>query len=141
VVAQDILRVSDILQLQAMKAIYCETVDACVAADGTAARRFGELFSEDVNVDYGVMRLSGRSAVVEFLVATIAGTNEYLWHSIGTPRVEVSGDTAQGLWTVMARMKRKGGTTFETLYGRYEDEFRRTPQGWRFSSVRFVQEK
>jgi hypothetical protein len=61
---RDIRRVNDILHLQAMKATYCETVDACTQDGGKAA----------------------------------------------------------------------------ALYGRYLDEFRRTQQGWRISSVRFIQE-
>jgi hypothetical protein len=137
---QDILRVKDILHLQAMKAIYCETVDACTADDGTAAARLAELLTEDVHADYGMGPLHGRNAVIEFLVSAIAANNDSLWHSIHTPRIDVSGDTATGRWTLMVRMKRRHSTVFEALYGRYLDEFRRTQQGWRISCVRFIQE-
>jgi ketosteroid isomerase-like protein len=136
----EIRRCGEILQLQAIKAIYCETVDACVRDGGKAAERLRELFTEDVQLDYGMIELNGRNAAIEFLVGTVAATNEALWHSLHTPRVDVTGDTAVGDWTVIARMKRKGSTTSETLFGRYRDEFRRTPQGWRISSVRFLQE-
>ena len=84
--------------------------------------------------------LNGRKAVIEFLVGTIVATNESLWHSIHSPRIDVTGDTATGHWTLMVRMKRKQSTVFDTLYGRYLDEFRRTQRGWRISSVRFIQE-
>jgi hypothetical protein len=77
---QGIMKLSDIVALQSMKATYCETVDDC------------------------------------------------------------AGDAAVGRWTIMARLKRRGSTVPDTLYGRYQDEFRRTPQGWRISSVRFIQE-
>ena len=40
---QGISRVNDILHLQAMKATYCEIVDAC-AQDGGKAARLAELF-------------------------------------------------------------------------------------------------
>jgi hypothetical protein len=69
---QQIRRVNDILHLQAMKATYCDAVDACTKDGDHAAVRLAELF--------------------------------------------------------------------DALYGRYLDEFRRTQQGWRISSVRFIQE-
>ena len=137
---QGITRVNDILHLQAMKATYCETVDACTRDGAKAAARLAELFTEDVQADYGMGPLNGRKAVIEFLVGTIVATNESLWHSIHSPRIDVTGDTATGHWTLMVRMKRKQSTVFDTLYGRYLDEFRRTQQGWRISSVRFIQE-
>ncbi len=84
--------------------------------------------------------LEGRKAVIAFLVDAIITTNDSLWHSLSTPRIEVNDDTATGHWTVMVRMKHKGSEAVEILYGRYVDEFRRTPAGWRISSVRFIQE-
>lgn len=84
-----------VLQLQALKATHCETVDACVKEGAAAAARFGELFTEDVRADHGMGPLIGRNAV--------------------TP-------------------------TSDALFGRYLDDFRRTPKGWRMSSVRFIQE-
>jgi hypothetical protein len=93
----EISRLSDLLQLQALKAAYCETVDACVKAGAAATARFGELFTEDVRADYGMGPL-------------------------------------------IVRMRRKGSATSDELFGRYLDEFRRTPNGWRISSVRFIQE-
>ena len=135
----EIMRVSDILALQSMKATYCEVVDECVRNGNKSAERLSELFTEDVQADYGMGPLNGRSAVVEFLGA-ISATNDALWHSIHTPRINVTGDTAVGAWTLMVRTKHKGSATFDALFGRYLDEFRRTPQGWRISSIRFLQE-
>jgi hypothetical protein len=79
----EISRLSDLLQLQALTAAHCETVDACVKAGAAATARFGDLFTEDVRAD---------------------------------------------------------SATSDELFGRYRDEFRRTPNGWRISSVRFTQE-
>jgi ketosteroid isomerase-like protein len=137
---KQITRVNDILHLQAMKATYCDAVDACTKDGDKAAARLAELLTEDVHADYGMGPLNGRQAVIEFLVGTIVATNDSLWHSIHTPRIDVSGDAATGQWTLMVRTRQKKSTTFDTLYGRYLDEFRRTQQGWRISSVRFIQE-
>ena len=135
----EIMRVSDILALQSVKATYCEVVDECVRNGNPSVERLSGLFTEDVQADYGMGPLNGRSAVVEFLGA-ISATNDGLWHSVHTPRIHVTGDTAVGAWTLMVRTKQKGSATFDALFGRYLDEFRRTPQGWRISSVRFLQE-
>jgi hypothetical protein len=133
-------RISDILQLQAVKAAYCEAVDSCVTDPGGARRRLADLFAEDIVADYGVAALHGRVAVTEFLISAIAGNNAALWHALHTPRIEVDGDSAEAHWTVMAMTRPKGAAEFVTLIGRYADRFRRTPQGWRISSVRFIRQ-
>jgi len=135
-----ISRLCDILQLQQVKATYCETVDECARNVDKAAASFGELFTEDAQADYGMGPLQGRSALIDFLVNVIAASNDSLWHSLHTPRIDVTGDTAVGHWTVLARLKRKGASTAEMLCGRYLDEFRRTGQGWQISSVHFMRE-
>ena len=65
----EIMRVSDILALQSVKATYCEVVDECVRNGSKSAERSSEIFTEDVQADYGMGSLNGRSAVVEFLRA------------------------------------------------------------------------
>jgi hypothetical protein len=137
---QEIRRLSDSLQLQAIKATYCETVDICMRDRALAATRLAEIFTADVQADYGMGVLAGREAVLGFLLDAIFAGTETLWHSIHTPHLDVSGDKATAQWTVLVRMRRKGGAASEVLYGRYIDEFRRTPQGWLISSIRFIQE-
>jgi ketosteroid isomerase-like protein len=131
---------NDALQLQVIKATYCETVDACFTDTGKATARLAELFTEDVRGDYGMGPLNGCNAVIAFLIDAIVATNESLWHSLHTPLIQVNGDTATGHWTVMVRSKHKGAATPDMIYGRYLDEFRRTSRGWRISAIRFIQE-
>jgi ketosteroid isomerase-like protein len=133
-------QLADSLQVQAIKADYCETVDICIQHRDQAATRLGELFTDDVRADYGLGPLSGREAVIAFLLDAIVSNNESLWHSIHTPHIDVSGDTARAQWTVMVRMRHKGAGASDVLYGRYVDELRRTPRGWLISSIRFIQE-
>jgi hypothetical protein len=130
----------DVMQLQTLKATYCDIVDACAKDGDRAAECLAGILTEDIQADYGMGPLSGRNAVISFLVRSIVANNESLWHSIHTPRIEVSGDSATAQWTLLVRMKQKGSTTFDTLYGRYFDEFRRTAEGWRISRIRFIQE-
>jgi hypothetical protein len=132
--------VRDVIELQAMKALYCEIADGSVKDTPKAARQFRELFALELSADYGLGLLKGCDAVIDFLVTAIASTNDSLWHSIHSPQIHVNGDTAAGRWTVMVRMRPKGSTTTNVLIGRYQDEFRRTSEGWKFSSIRFVAE-
>jgi hypothetical protein len=134
--------VRDIMQLQAVKALYCEIVDSITSDAAGAAARLRELFAADVKADYGMgmSLLQGCDAVADFLLTAIGASNQALWHSIHSPRIEVHGDSAVGRWTVLVRLKVKGAATTTMLFGRYVDEFRRTPAGWRLSFIRFIQQ-
>jgi len=63
-------KLSDILALQALQAAYCETVDECATDPAGATARFNEILSADVRADYGMSLLTGRVAVIAFLVGT-----------------------------------------------------------------------
>jgi hypothetical protein len=135
-----IRRLSDCLEVQRTKAIYCETVDICIQDREQAAARLGTIFAPEVRADYGQGVLNGRQAVIGFLIEAIVSNNESLWHSLHTPRIDVSGDIARAQWTVMVRMRHRGASESEMIYGRYIDELRRAPAGWLISSIRFIQE-
>jgi ketosteroid isomerase-like protein len=134
--------VHDILQLQALKALYCETIDSITRDAAAASVRLRQLFVPDVKADYGMGMsvLEGRDAVADFLLKAIGASNEALWHSIHTPRIEVKGDRAVGRWTILVRMKAKGAAQAAMLFGRYVDEFQRTSTGWKVSFVHFLPE-
>ena len=80
----------------------------------------------------------GADALGGFLCTAIAGNSEWVLHMIHTPLIEVAGETATGDWTVMAHLKRREGGRVDVVMGRYSDEFRRTPEGWRISRVTFT---
>ena len=130
----------DVIQLQALKALYCEAVDGCVTDALGSASRLREVFTEDATADYGAEILEGRHAIIDFLIVTLSTTSDAAWHAIHSPRIDVEGDAAIGRWTVMARRRAKGSTHVDTIVGRYVDDFRRTPQGWRIRHVCFRRE-
>jgi SnoaL-like domain len=130
----------DVIQLQSLKAIYCEAVDSCVKDGALAAARLKDVFTDDATGDYGAEVLQGRDAIVVFLVHTLSSGSDSIWHAIHSPRIEIDGDTGVGRWTIMARKRAKGSTDIETIIGRYVDDFRRTADGWRISCVRFRRE-
>ena len=66
----------------------------------------------------------------------VGGGSEWMIHMLGSPRIEVSGDTASGDWTVAVHSKTRGGEAMQVV-GRYADRFTRTADGWRISHIKF----
>jgi hypothetical protein len=50
------------------------------------------------------------------------------------PLIEIDGDQARGEWHAMIATTTAEGQAFWT-FGRYLNEYRRTPQGWRYTSM------
>ena len=132
--------VQDILAIQAVKAFYCESVDSAGKDSANASLKLTDMFAEDVKSNYGIGVLEGREAVINFLVNMVGAGTEWSLHAIHSPRVEVNGDTAVGHWTAITRSRRKGADTISVSVGRYRDEFRRTRDGWCFTSIHFIRE-
>ncbi len=133
-------KADDIVEIQALKARYCVAVDALTDDAAEARRVFGDIFLPEVIGDYGVgAPLDGIDAMTAFLCEAIASNSEWRLHMIHTPLVEVTGDAARGDWTLSVHVKRPDGPV-DLLIGRYSDQFRRTPQGWRIARVRFLRQ-
>ena len=54
----------------------------------------------------------------------------FAFHTISNPKIQVDGDTATGEWHLMMRGTDANGQEFWSA-GIYQDEFVRTPEGWR----------
>jgi hypothetical protein len=131
----DLQRVIDVLEIQRMKAAYCEIVDRSVA-DPSLTSGLEALLAEDCTSEYGFGSIAGRDQIIRFGAESAASVDMF-WHAVATPRIEVEGDRALASWTVMARSRRKGAAEPATVYGRYVDTLRRTPAGWRFTAMNF----
>jgi len=59
-----------------------------------------------------------------------------VFHHTSSARIEVEGDEARGRWHVMVPMIEKGVS--KLLIGIYDDRFVRTPEGWKFTEIRFT---
>ena len=132
--------VADNLAIQKVMARYCEVVDAAVHKGRDSAAEMVSIFSSDARADYGNGVIDGQKAVIDFLVDGVCATRDWLWHAIHTPNVDIDGDSATGSWTIVAMMKEKGQTSIGSVVGRYINEFVRTDDGWRISSMRWVAE-
>jgi hypothetical protein len=131
----DVQTLLDILEIQRMKARYCEIVDRSVD-DPSLVAGLTELFAEDITSDYGFGTVSGREAILRFAAESSASVDLF-WHGVSSPQVVVDGDAARASWTVTARSRRKGEATVNTVFGRYVDTLVRTPAGWRFTAMNF----
>ena len=128
--------VSDGIEIQNLKARYCEIVDGGARDPDGVPGLLAGLFAEDAVGDYGTGPLEGREAIIDFLMNQICTPLDWLFHALHTPRIEIDGDRATGHWTVIAHSRAVGSDSIETQIGRYQDSFRRTSDGWRFASIR-----
>jgi SnoaL-like domain len=128
----------DALAIANLKAAYCAAgdlfaTDVPAASAGTLATLL-----PDAVCDYGFTVFEGAEALVAFMAGTVAGNSEWMIHMLGSPRIVVNADTATGDWTIAVHAKRKGAEVPDLIVGRYSDEFRRMPDGWRISRLKFT---
>jgi hypothetical protein len=131
--ANTVQRVADILDIQALKALYYEILDS-VRLDRTKADlRLREILTEDVKLDHGAAgQITGKDNVVNHLM-DVCCKPEWLMHTLHTPRVEVTGDAATGYWTTAGQARFHGSKALATSASRARADFRRTSQGWRIT--------
>lgn len=125
--------------IQNLKARYCAATDLSAGDPAQALALLTDMFLPDAVGDYGSGPLVGREAVLGFLCTVIAANSEWLIHMLHSPIIECDGETAQGDWTVMVHLKRRGGEAVDVVIGRYSDRFRLTPDGWKIERVGFRQ--
>jgi hypothetical protein len=122
-----------------LKARYCKIADDS-AQDAEAARAaFPSVFTPDFQGDFGMATFDGPEAMTDFLCTVITAGSEWMVHMLGSPSITVDGDSATGDWTVLVWSKRREGGEPLRVIGRYSDEFRRTPEGWRIARITFRQ--
>lgn len=127
-------RLEDIHEIETLKARYAHYAN--VGEGSGDVEKFVALFTEDGVWDLRGKVLRGRAEIAAHL--THVGTLGYVGlHFALNPRLEVEGDRARGLWDLAFPVIPPGATTPITVCGYYEDQLWRTPQGWRFTSVKY----
>lgn len=103
-----------------------------LAADGDDLQGVGDSFTQDASfASSGVINAQGRAAVVDF----IRMSREHMGLTVHTPHYGLytfaDDDRAEGLVGAHLELVLAG----EPLFGavRYQDEYRRTDEGWRIS--------
>jgi ketosteroid isomerase-like protein len=98
------------------------------------------LFTDDATVDYGPDRpvLVGREQIEERVARGLREVFAATSHHISNVRVHVDGDIAKGVAYLYAWHRYHSGEPDGHLWAQYHDEFRRTADGWRISSLRLL---
>jgi hypothetical protein len=127
------------LEIANLKALYCKSADACADDPEGGRKAFDAIFTGDVTADYGYGLLTGLGEITEFLCTAIAGNSLWMIHMLTSPSTAVEGDSASAEWAVQVNSKRRDTGAIDIVVGRYADEFRRTPEGWRIAKIVFRQ--
>ncbi|MDP3676691.1 MAG: nuclear transport factor 2 family protein [Novosphingobium sp.] len=127
---------SDALEIANLKARYCAAGDSAPHDAEGAATALRACLVPDATADYGFTQFDDPEKLIAFMTTAVGGGSEWMIHMLGSPRIEVAGDTATGDWTVAVHAKRKDGETM-LIVGRYSDCFARTANGWLISHIKF----
>lgn len=133
---QRLRRLEDIEEIKKLKARYCAACDG--GWDGRASHdteKIVALFAEDGVWEGGVYgRREGRDGIREFYQHN--PEVPFAFHLLTNPIIEVDGDRATGNWHLMISMTQADRKSL-LIAGVFEDEYVRTPEGWRIKRSRF----
>jgi len=122
---------SDIDEINALAARYS---DAVARLDGVAA---AAVYAEDgVLKGFDYPEVTGRAVIAKALTNVLRPL-EFLSQQCTGGMITVDGDTALARWNVQEWNQVRGETKLSCCFGIYEDELKRTEEGWRFSRRRF----
>jgi len=131
-------RLHQLEDLEAIRALKARYLACCDAKDPAGMRA---CFADGpVRIDYGAVGTFDRAdPLVE--VFRQVGCHDYMveMHHGSNPRIEfTSPDHARGRWSLHYQLINTRENTLTQLGGGYEDEYRKTPQGWKITATKFV---
>jgi hypothetical protein len=124
-------QLADLEEIRALKVRYCHLSDRGFTGAGDDPERVAELFTEDG--DWGDCH--GRDAI-RALFEGFRTALPFAFHVALNPEIELDGERARGRWRGMIDLTAADGRSSRVL-GIYNDDLRRTEQGWRFSRISF----
>jgi hypothetical protein len=136
----------DLEQIKALKTRYGALVDDLCDTGEAGARRLGEqIFLEDATVDFTTLSgtfMNGRREIMDHFQNVIGAAQAWMWHGFSNPDITLQGDRATGVWLLYAMSSPKTAPQSppSITYGRYYDDYVRTPNGWRQSRLIFKNE-
>lgn len=98
------------------------------------------LFTEDAEVHIRRREIIGRSGLEEWAAYRAQKENRRTQHQMTLVRLnQTSPDRIEGTASLVLHVaKAGGGSTYVDLVGEYEDEYVRTPEGWKFRRRRLI---
>jgi hypothetical protein len=135
-VEQRLQILEDIQAITELKASYCNAADGGWDRPSHDADKVASLFVEGGVWDAGEI---GRGEGREAIRALFNGFKRFpfAFHRVSNPVIKVQGDTATGEWHVLVPITFEGNQDI-WAGGIYNDQFVRTPEGWKFKSLRFT---
>jgi len=134
---------SDVEAIQRHKGLYVHLVDATSRVrDEGMLDQLEALFTKDALAEYGWATFKSGREIREYFGRPARKTQmAWVWHAVHSPVIEVEGDRARARWTLYAmHASPERPADIVTTFGRYDDEYVRTPDGWKMARLRFVNE-
>jgi hypothetical protein len=135
--SSDSIEIKDRLAIQDVLSGYCHAMDA------SRADLCIDLFTDDAALQTPVGDRKGRAGILEWIEGRLAlrapeyQVGHYMLNSLMT-RLSPNSVKVRSMF-LYTRQRRDGSSSAELLgAGLYEDEVRKEPAGWRFSSRRFT---
>lgn len=93
-----------------------------------------------IHVDYGVVgTFDNADELVKLYTQIACHPHMVEMHHGANPQIEIIDDShARGTWSLQYGLINTKENSLTQLGGYYEDEYRKTPGGWKISSTRFV---
>ena len=124
-------RLEDLEKIKNLKHRYVAALDDLIV-DPQAAQEFVDLFVNDFVVEYDAYgTFTDKVALKAFLQDVIAAGFDWGFHVAANPRIHINGDVATAEWYLSAQALPAGASAVVPFYGRYEDTYVRTNQGWK----------
>ncbi len=130
-------RIAMLEDIEAIKQLKYRYLRAC---DHKESGVLCECFLEgSVTIDYGRVGQFTRREELMAVFERLACHDHILeLHHAHNPSIEVTGDSAQGVWSLYYYQIDTQNRSATQLGGQYNDEYRRTADGWRISCSRFA---
>lgn len=127
----------DLEEIKKLKYLYCRYNDGGWAGQPLSHQGPShELFTEDGVWDGSpIAKAEGRDEIRKLFDHFAQQPMAY--HSVMNPIIEIEGDLARGHWHLIAAGRVPDDSSSLAMAG-YEDEYVRTPQGWRIKSMRVI---
>lgn len=126
----------DTIEISHLKASYCNAADGGWDRPSHNADKVASLFIDEGVWDCGEYgRVAGREAIRSLFREF--QRFPFAFHRISNPVIKVNGDVATGEWHLLCPIIIDDKQSM-WIGGMYNDEFVRTPEGWRFKNLKFT---
>ena len=125
--------------IRSLKYRYADAVDRHLEAPSPETiRAIAGLFTEDASADYGQFgSYQGQAQIAEFFSKVLPSVALWTRHFMLNPILDLAGATAKGRWyaQAFAVLKASPAAGPQPLWVCYEETYKKTDSGWRFSSI------